>query len=277
MTVTRLDGGLDLLCAPDSRGQSVLRRQFFRAPVHVSKPHPDAGALVVNVVNPTAGLLAGDRLRLRVTVAAGARLVLTTPSAARVHTMRGGDGHAETRQEFNVAAGGSLEFWPEPLIPQRGARYHQRTDIALEPGAELLFLETVAPGRVASGETFAFTELRWSTDLRLGGKLLVRERYRLTPDGPELAALRGRLPEGYWASAFLVSPALTAGSTCWEALHALHGPDHWLGVSALAAPGAFAVKIVAADSLALRRVCRALREHVYAALGRPAPDLRRVF
>ncbi len=274
-TTTRLDGGLDLLCAVDARGQSVLRRQCFRAPVHLSKPHHDAGALVVNVVNPTAGLLAGDRLRVRVEVAPGARLVLTTPSATRVHTMRG-DGYAETRQEFRVAAGGSLESWPEPLIPQRGARYRQRTAIALAPGAELLFLETVAPGRVASGEAFEFRELSWATDLRLGGRLRVRERYRITLGHTALRALRERFPTGYWGSAFLASPGLAVGSPCWDALHAEHGPDHWVGVSAVA-PEVFVVKLVAADSLALRRVCRALRAHVYAALNRCPPDLRRGF
>ena len=279
-TATRLDGGCDLLCAPDSRGQSVLRRQWFRAPVHLSKPHHDAGALVVNVVNPTAGLLAGDRLRLHVEVAPDARLVLTTPSATRVHTMRGGeDDFAATRQEFRVAAGGSLEWWPEPLIPQRGARYRQHTVIALAPGAELLFLETVAPGRVAAGEAFAFDELRWATDLRLGDRPLVRERYRLAPDHghPSLAALRRRFPGGYWGSAFLVAPGLTAKAPGWAAaLHARHGPDLWVGVTALGGDGsAFAVRVVAADSLALRRFCRALREQVYAALDRSPPDLRR--
>ena len=276
-TTTRLDGGCDLLCARDARGQSVLRRQCFRAPVHLSKPHHDAGALVVNVVNPTAGLLAGDRLRVRAEVAPGARLVLTTPSATRVHTMRG-DGWAETRQEFYVEAGGSLESWPEPLIPQRGARYRQHTVITLAPGAELLCLETVAPGRVASGETFAFDELRGATDLRLGDRLLVRERYRLTPGSPSLTALRRRFPAGYWGSAFLVAPGLTARSPVWDALHGLHGPDLWLGVTALGgSDGAFAVKVVAADSLALRRAGRALRGAGYAPQDRRPPDLRRLF
>lgn len=274
---TRLDGGLDLFCAPDARGQSTLRRQFFRAPVHLSKPHHDAGALVVNVVNPTAGLLAGDRLRLAVEVAAGARLVLTTPSATRVHTMRG-DGRAETRQAFRVAAGGSLECWPEPLIPQRGARYHQHTDLALEPGAELVFLETVAPGRVAHGEAFAFAELRWATDLRFGERPLVRERYRLTPGGLTLGALRRRFPTGYWGSLFLVAPGFSARAPGWAAaVHAAHDPAAcWVGVTALG-PDAYALRFVAADSLALRQFGRALRAGVYAALGRPAPDLRRVF
>lgn len=214
---TRLEGGFDLRCAPDARGESVLREQFFRAPIHLSKPHRDAGALVVNVVSPTAGLFAGDRVRLRAEVAGGARLVLTTPAATRIHAMRGGDGWAETHQEFTVQAGGSLEWWPEPVIPQGGARHRQRTSLTVAAGAELLFLETMAPGRVAAGETFAFEELRWATNLRCGEQLVARERFRLTPDGPALAGLRRSFPRGYWGSVFVVAPGLAGrASRDWE-------------------------------------------------------------
>ncbi len=109
----------------------------------------------------------------------GARLVLTTPSASRVHTMRGGRRRAD--QTFHVESGGSLEVWPELLIPQRGARYSAEDRSRTGRGAEFLFFETLAPGRVASGEVFVFDELRWMTDVRLDGRLVARERYRLNP------------------------------------------------------------------------------------------------
>jgi urease accessory protein len=271
----RLNGHLELICDADARGQTRLRHQSFSAPVHLSKPHWDGGALVLNIVNPTAGFLEGDRLRAEVSVERGARLLLTTPSASRVHTMRG-EGWAAVRQHFQVMAGGSLEYWPELLIPQRGARYRQRTQIDLEPGAELLFFESMAPGRVASGEAFEFAEVRWETDLRLSGRPLARERWRLAPGERALEALRRRFPFAYYASAFLVSPALDARSACWEAIHARHDDrEVWIGVSALPGGGAFALKIIAADSLILRRTLRAAREAVHSALGRTPPGLRR--
>ena len=102
---TRLEGGFDLRCAPDARGQSVLREQFLPGAHPPVQAAPGRGALVVNVVSPTAGLFAGDRVRLRAEVAPGARLVLTTPAATRIHAMRGGDGWAETHQEFTSAPG----------------------------------------------------------------------------------------------------------------------------------------------------------------------------
>ena len=165
------------------------------------------------------------------------------------------------------------------MIPQGGARHRQRTTLTVAAGAELLFLETMAPGRVAAGEMFAFEELRWATDLRCGERLVARERFRLTPDGPALAGLRRSFPRGYWGSLFVVAPGLAdRASRDWEdALRGGHdeGAGCWLGVSALPAPGAFVVKLVTADSLGLRRLVGALRRQVYAALDRSPPDLRR--
>ena len=269
----RLEGHLHLVCDTDGRGQSRLGRQSFSAPIHLSKPHRDGDTLIVNVVNPTAGFFAGDRLTVDVSVEAGARLLLTAPSASRVHAMDG-DGRAIVRQRFHVASGGSLETWPELLIPQAGSRYWQQSAIEIEPGAELLFFEKLAPGRTAMGEVFAFADLRLDTDFRLDGRLLSRERSHLTPGNPGLPALTRRFKTAYYASALLSSPALTPHAACWQKLHEQQDDKIWLGVSALAG-NAFVLKIVAQDSLALRRALTSARETIYQELNRLVPDLRR--
>ena len=268
----RLDGHLHLICDTSEHGQSRLREQSFCAPIHLSKPHYDGQTLVLNVANPTAGFFAGDRLTVDVRVAPGARLLLTTPSANRVHAMD--CGCAMVQQRFRVAAGGSLETWPELLIPQRGSRYRQQTAIEMEPGAELLFFERLAPGRTAMGEIFAFADLRLDTDLHVDGRLLLRERARLAPGSRTLAALTRRFPTAYYASGILCAPALTPLSACWQILHEQQDARTWIGVSALGS-NAFVLKLVAADSLALRRVLHFARETIYGSLGRPAPALRR--
>lgn len=269
----RLAGHLHLVSDLDARGQTRLRHESFSAPIHLSKPHRGGDTLILNLANPTAGFFEGDRLTVDVRVEPGARLLLTAPSASRVHTMPGGGG-AEVRQRFAVAAGGSLEFWPELLIPQRGSAYRQQTTIDLAADAELLFFERLAPGRTAMGEVFAFADLRLDLDLRVAGRLAARERAHLTPGGPAVTALRRRFPSAYYASAYLSAPALTALSPCWQTLHDRQDDRTWLGVSALG-PSTFVLKIVAADSLALRRALVFARETIHQALGRPAPGLRR--
>ena len=161
------------------------------------------------------------------------------------------------------------------LIPQRGARYLQQTRIDLAADAEFIFQETLAPGRVAAGEAFAYDEVRWKTDLRRDGKLLVRERFSITADNGALTALRRRFPTAYYASIFVASPVL-GGEPLPALLRELETDDAkvWTGVTPVA-KGLFAIKIVAADSLVLRRSLLRCRENVHASLGRKAPGLRR--
>ncbi len=269
---TFLHGHLDLTCAVRADGQTFIRAQSFAAPIHLSKPHLDEGVLVVNVVNPTAGLFAGDRIRVRVAVESGARVLLTAPSASRAHRAVSGDARVE--QEFRVARGAWLESWPEMFIPQSGARYRQRTVVRVEEGGGLLLIEMIAPGRTASGEVFAFGELDWETELFLGGGKIARERYTLTPESPTLTAVRARFPEAYYASCLALSPRLTQDSACWRHLHELHEDAAWVGVSALVR-GGWAVRVLAEGSVALRKKIAAVRREIYAALGERAPGLRR--
>ena len=230
---------------------------------------------MLNVVNPTAGFLDGDRLRSEVRVECGARLLLTTPSASRVHTMRGG--RAEVSQRFRVAAGGSLEVWPELLIPQRGARYRQETRIDLERGGRVAVLSKRLPRAGWPPARFSlFDELRWATDVRLAGRLVARERYRLSPGDGSLDALAAAVsPCAYYASAFLVSPTLTARSANWDALLALHRRER-LARDQRAGRTAFGVENRRRRQPHFRRTLHAARASSSTArwAGRP-PGLRR--
>jgi urease accessory protein len=260
-------GHLDLVCAADEAGVSYLREQSFCAPIHISKPFHDEGALVVNVVNPTAGLFAGDEIRCSVRVERGARLVVTSPSANRAHQMR--EGEARVEQKFSVAHDAWLEVFTAPLIPQAGSRFRQSTRIDVESGGSLVFFEVVFPGRVASGESLAFEWLRWSTDLFVSGDLVARENYRQSP--ASLAALQRRFANPYYASCFVAGEKIDPA--CWSAIAELHSDSAWVGVSALTADG-WVVKILAGDSPALRALIQKIRAQIYAASGRREPALR---
>jgi urease accessory protein len=249
-----------------------LREQSFCAPVHLSKPYHDEDTLVVNIVNPTAGLLSGDRVHFDVSVETGARVLLTAPSASRAHRIVEGD--ARVTQEYRVAAGGWLESWPEIFIPQGGARYRQQTSLRVDEGGGALLIEMLAPGRTASGEIHAFTELDWETDVFLGNMKIARERYRLSPESAVLAALREQFATPYYASGLVVTPQLPATDDCWQRIHDLHRDDAWVGCSPLTRGGS-AIRIFAAGSVELRKTVAAIRHEIYAALGRRPPALRR--
>jgi len=74
-----LRGHLNIEAGLRPDGRTILVRQSFQAPFHLSKPYWDGEVLQVRVVNATAGILSGDRLELRIRVAAGASLAVITP------------------------------------------------------------------------------------------------------------------------------------------------------------------------------------------------------
>ncbi|MGH7997105.1 MAG: urease accessory protein UreD, partial [Opitutaceae bacterium] len=212
-------GHLHIDAAPDGLGRTVIARQSFRAPFHIGKGYWDGHALQVRVVNPTAGILAGDALELDVAVASGAALLVNAPAATRVFMMKGGA--ASCRQRFRVAARGWLEYAPEPLFPHGGAEFEQSTQIEVDADGECCFTEALAPGRAGRGETWAWRRLRLGLDLIVGGVPLLRER--LDASGPEMGrqAAFHAMPEAWFATVLLVSPALADENPLWPRIRSL--------------------------------------------------------
>ncbi len=265
--MSEFSGHLSLHAAVRDHGRTVLATQSFRAPFHISKPYwdADARALLVQVVNPTAGILAGDRLESRIVADRDAALLVTTPSASRVFRMR--DGAAESRQHFGVGTGGWLEVMPEPLVPHRGSRFRQITTVEVAPGGTLLFVDQLMPGRIGHDETWGWDRLQLELSVLAAGELVLRERFDHRGDElRDLAALCGSGPHACFANAILVSPATHSAATepphanaPWrEAVMRLHGPECWVGVSALRRSG-WSIKLVARGPIALRASVRQLR------------------
>lgn len=250
-------GHLRLQAEPRSNGRTVLAAQSFRAPYHLSKSYwdVDAETLLVQVVNPTAGILEGDSLQSDIAVASDAALLVTTPSASRVFKMK--EGAADCRQHFAVQRGGWLEVLPEPLVPHRGSRYHQVTTVAAESGGGLFFVDQLLPGRIGHGEAWAWDRLCLETEVRIDGELVLRERFEQSgADLLALATLTGSGSKACFGNAVLIAE----GEAPWlAAIAALHGEGTWIGVSPLRR-GGWSIKFVAADSIRLRKTLRALRE-----------------
>lgn len=267
-------GYLRIECRVDAARRTFLAKQAFRAPVHLSKPHWDGNHLIINVVNPTAGLFAGDHVEMNVRVCQGASTVLTSPSAARVFRARDSIGKAQVTQSLVVEGGGRLDVFPEILIPHAGARYVQTTRIDVEPGGELFFTEMIAPGRTASGEAFDYDQLEFSIDLRSAGKLAVRECYRLTSHTESIQAVRRDFPSAYFASAFIVSQ-VPADDSFQRAVSSMSASRVLAGASR-PAENVYAIKLVAADSMSLRAAVAGIRALGYSYLRWPEPLLRKL-
>lgn len=257
-------------------GRTVLAAQAFRAPYHISKPYwdVDARALLVQVVNPTVGILAGDRLESEIAVQRDAALLVTTPSASRVFRMH--QGAAECRQHFSVGPGGWLEVMPEPLVPHRGSCYRQQTRIEVDSTGSLLFIDPLVAGRIGHGEAWQWRRLELDLTVRVGGELVLRER--LAHSGAELrelAALHGSGAAACFANAVLIAPQTGARPSWCDEIAALHGDGLWVGVSALRRHG-WSLKFVARDSIRLRTGLRQSRAILARYFPRLACDPRKL-
>jgi urease accessory protein len=273
--MSEFSGHLKLRAAVREHGRTVLSEQSFRAPFHLSKPYwdEDSRVLLVQVVNPTAGILEGDRLESEIACDSGAAVLVTTPSASRVFRMR--DGVAECRQQFSVAEGGWLEVSPEPLVPHRGSRYRQITKIAVERGGGLFYVDQLMPGRMAHGEMWAWERLCIELEVRVGGEWVLRER--MDQSGAELqglAAMAGSGEAGCFANAVLIGSAAEAVDLR-PMLRDLHGAGVWAGASALRR-GGWSIKLIAQDPVDLRRTLKTLRSRLVAVYPQLGCDPRKL-
>jgi urease accessory protein len=139
------------------------------------------GAVLVHLHNVSGGILAGDRLSLRIDVGSGTAAQVTSTGATRLHRHRAGARDSEQQVRINVAEGGLLEYLPDAVIPFAGSRYSQRTEISLANRATFFWWEILAPGRQASGETFLFDRIRLETELRSPTRPLLLENFLLEP------------------------------------------------------------------------------------------------
>jgi urease accessory protein len=270
-------GQLFLRAETKADGRTAVGAQAFRAPFHVSKPYWDADTktLLVQVVNPTAGILSGDRLESAVEVAAGAALLLTTPSASRVFKMR--EGEANGSQWFTVEAGGWLEVLPEPIVPHRGCVFHQRTSLTVASDGAAFYADLLMPGRVAHGEAWEWKKLVLELDVRRGEDRLLHERF--DQDGPglrALAALAGAGEGACFGNAVVIAPGLDEAPVWRDELHALHVDGVWIGASQLRLGGGWSIKFVASDGVKLKQTLGAIRRALFAVCPHLACDARKL-
>lgn len=252
-------GHLSVRAAVRQDGRSALVHQSFRAPFHLSKPYwdPDGKVLVLQVVNPTAGILSGDRLSSHIAVASGAALLVSTPSASRVFTMR--EGRAEHVQTFTVAPGGWLEVLPEPLVPHRGSTFRQVTQVDVAPGGAVFFVDLLMPGRVGHGEAWEWRELTLLLEVRHAGALTLRERFAYPAALARAMAERsGCGPTACFANAVLLAPDASEIPPWRDDVAALHRDGTWVGSSALRG-GGWTIKVIAPDMIRLRETLSQIR------------------
>lgn len=246
----RADGAarIRFVAAPD--GRTVLGDLFQRAPCRALFPCSEAGDLTQAVLLTTSGgLTGGDRIRLAVDVADGARATVTTQAAEKVYRPLPTDESVSIQVSFKVGVGGWGEWLGQETILFANARVRRLFEASVAPDARLLAVESLVFGRIAMGERFDRGLLHDAWRIRRGQRLIWADAIHL--DG-NVAHTRAA-PYGFGtgvASATVVYVGPDANQYIGDVRRVLD--DHGGIGTATAFDGLLVARLLAEDAASLR-------------------------
>jgi len=178
------------------RGQTVLLQNTHRGPLRLikalkadresSSAAGEQTRLDAMIVHPPGGLAAGDSLRLRIDLEAGARVRSSTPGSQKWYR-----GRASASTHIRVARGAQLEWLPQPSIVYDGAWVDQSLQVDLDPDSAILGSECLVLGRRSMGERFANGWLRQSIRINRAGRPIWQESTDAAAEAPLWGASAG--------------------------------------------------------------------------------------
>lgn len=156
-----------------------LYRSWHQAPIKVQRPfYPESEAICHTVLIHTAGgMVGGDRLTYDVSLAPGARAVVTTAAASKIYRTLAQP--TEQNVTLNIAEGACLEWLPQETILFNQAQFKQTLRVNLGHGASWLGWDIYRLGRTARGEQFLEGQWRSHSEVWQAGVPLWVDRQRL--------------------------------------------------------------------------------------------------
>jgi urease accessory protein len=242
-----------LVAEADARGGTRLAVLHGESPLLLRRTGGrTAAAVTVHLVGGAAGPLRGDDLRLDLAVGPGATLEVRSVAAQLALPGRAGLPPSRLEIHATVAAGGTLRWFPEPLIAAAGCHHLTVTRVEVSEGGTLLWRDDLVCGR--HGE--ASGNARTDTTIRYAGSTLYRHELSVGPEAPG------------WSGAAVLGGGRAVGTLVAappEALpaHAASLPGD-AAIMPLAGPGVLAT-VVGGDIRQVRAVldplCRAAATH----------------
>ena len=157
-------------------------------------------------MHSTAGLFGGDRLEARIHVEAGARALVTSQSATKIHP----SGVAPACQSLRIAVetAGELHYYVDPVIPFADSRLWQDIRVELGFGARFYYWDGLMAGRIRRGESWRFAELRSETAVFVEAELAYLDRFELRPSDQSPTRRWAMDRHGYMATAIAYDPSI---------------------------------------------------------------------
>jgi len=165
-------------------GSTYVSRCFATAPLKLLVPRTDAASAWAFASSFGGGLVAGDRVEMKVVAGPHTRCYVGTQSATKVY--RSPAGHASQQHVHAAAQAHALLVWlPDPVCCFAEAVYEQRQRFDLTGTSSLVLLDWLTSGRHACGERYALTRYRSRNDIFVDGRHVVADSMLLDPrQGP---------------------------------------------------------------------------------------------
>jgi urease accessory protein len=253
-------------------GATRLVHLYQHDPMRVLFPEPEAGdARLAVVLTTSGGLVAGDNVRLAVSLEPGAAAHVTAGAAEKIYRSTGAT--TAITQDLAVEPGGWLEYLPPETILFDGARLRRHTRIALMPGAGFLGGGIFVFGRRARGEAFTHGFLHEEWQVSRNGALCWGDALHLDGDIAAIMADPACFDRAAACATLILAPrqgdpqGLVAGARAIQ--QQMPSPGLRAGVTAVG--GLIVARWLGPDPLALRRAFADLACHLrQAAMGLPA-------
>lgn len=243
------------------RARSVVTAARSRSPLRLLVPASEGGAAWVYQSSLGGGFVGTDHLALRVEVATGASLFLSSQASSKVYRA------ARARFTLDAAIGEDAVCvaWPDPVVCFAGASFQQVQQFALAATASVLVVDAYCAGRVARDERWAFDRLALRLAISRAGTPLLDDAVLLSPAHGELRArMAGRTAFATIAIAGPRFDALAGALVAAIAAQPIADPV----VTATRHPWGALIRIAAGSVAALTDVTRSLvRAPVAAVLG----------
>lgn len=198
-------GELTVHTLADATGTTRIAALRQRYPQRVTTAlHTDADfprAAVLCVQSPSGGTFSDDDLQTDVHCAGGTHLHLTGQAATQVFAGPGPG--ARHRLRFTVDSGAVLEYLPKTIIPQSDSTFTQGIELDVAEGGTYIGWDAIAAGRIAHGERFRYAGVDNSFTVRVGGRVIARDR--------QLITARAGLDSDYLATLLIVTPGVSPG------------------------------------------------------------------
>lgn len=195
-----------LVLSSDNRERAHVDELQYSYPLKLIVPARRflPGMQCVYVLSYGGGLVAGDRVRLKVQVKQGTTLVMLTQGSTKVFKVRPGEfltansfnrtSTTEQLYRLDVDRSACLVLLPAPVTCFSRARYSQRQVVRLaDESSSLVLLDWYTSGRMAygghkEGEEWEFAMYKSENEVWLGDKRLAKDVLLLEDEGPDAAA-----------------------------------------------------------------------------------------